>query len=82
VEPEVQTGVLRRVAIEGFVLTRTMNLVSRAQQYFSPMGEKFREFARSYGGEHLAPVPAPAGPAGRKRARAGRGRRPAKRRTA
>ncbi len=36
VESECQAGVLRRVPIEGWRLTRTMNLVYRAQKYFSP----------------------------------------------
>jgi len=75
VEPEVLAGVLRRIPIEGFGVTRTMNLVCRAQQYFSPMGVKFREFARSYGAEHLGPLPAATSAAGRRRARKG-GRTP------
>jgi DNA-binding transcriptional LysR family regulator len=82
VEPEVQAGVLRRIAIEGFELTRTMNLVSRAQQYFSPMGVKFREFARSYGSDHLLPRPATASGAGGRRARTGGRARPRDRRMA
>lgn len=53
VESECATGVLRRVPIEGWKLTRTMNLVYRGQKYFSPVGERFREFAKSYGGQHL-----------------------------
>jgi DNA-binding transcriptional LysR family regulator len=58
VESECRTGVLKPVAIEGFRLTRTMNLVSRAQKYFSPVAGRFREFARSYGAEHLDSLPA------------------------
>jgi DNA-binding transcriptional LysR family regulator len=54
VEAECRTGVLRRVPIGGWRLTRPMNLVYRAQKYFSPVGARFREFARSYGAEHLA----------------------------
>ncbi len=58
VENECQTGVLRRVPIEGWRLTRTMNLIYRAQKYFSPVGERFREFAKSYGKAHLEPLAA------------------------
>jgi DNA-binding transcriptional LysR family regulator len=58
VESELVTGVLRRVPIEGFALTRTMSLVSRAQKYFSPVTVRFREFARSFGAQHLDPFPA------------------------
>ncbi len=54
VESECQQGVLRRVPIEGWRITRTMNLVHRNQKYFSPVGEHFREFAKSYGERQLA----------------------------
>ena len=57
VENECLAGVLKRVPIEGFRLTRTVNLVARAQKYFSPVAMRFREFARSYGAEHLDPLP-------------------------
>ncbi len=53
VESECLAGVLRLIALDGWRLTRTMNLVYRAQKYFSPVGERFREFAKSYGAEHL-----------------------------
>jgi len=53
VESEVQTGVLRRIPIEGWQLRRSMNLVHRAQKYFSPVGLRFREFALAYGAQHL-----------------------------
>jgi len=53
VESEVQTGVLRRIPIEGWGLRRGMNLVYRAQKYFSPVGARFREFALAYGARHL-----------------------------
>jgi DNA-binding transcriptional LysR family regulator len=53
VEMECQTGLLRAVPLTGFRLSRTMNLVYRSQKYFSPVGERFREFAKSYGAEHL-----------------------------
>jgi len=58
VENECLAGVLQRIPIEGFGITRTMDLVSRAQKYFSPVAVRFREFARSYGSEHLDPLPA------------------------
>jgi DNA-binding transcriptional LysR family regulator len=58
VEAECATGVLRRVPIEGWTVVRTMNLVYRSQKYFSPVGERFREFARAFGAEHLLPLPA------------------------
>jgi DNA-binding transcriptional LysR family regulator len=58
VENECQAGVLQRIPIEGFGITRTMDLVSRAQKYFSPVALSFREFAKSYGAEHLDPLPA------------------------
>ena len=74
VENECLAGVLKRVPIEAFGITRTMNLVSRAQKYFSPVAVRFREFARSYGAQHLDPVPAApddhARTRGRRRARA------------
>ncbi len=53
VEAECSTGVLQRVPIQGWRLTRSMNLVYRSQKYFSPVGERFREFARSYGAGQL-----------------------------
>jgi DNA-binding transcriptional LysR family regulator len=57
VENECMAGVLQRIPIEGFGITRTMDLVSRAQKYFSPVAVSFREFARSYGAERLDPLP-------------------------
>jgi DNA-binding transcriptional LysR family regulator len=53
VEAELRTSVLRRIPIEGWRLTRPMNLVYRAQKYFSPVGARFREFAKSYGAQQL-----------------------------
>lgn len=53
IEAECQAGVLQRIPIEGWRLTRPMTLVYRSQKYFSPVGERFREFARSYGAQHL-----------------------------
>lgn len=56
VENECLAGVLKRVPLEGFRLSRPMALVSRAQKYFSPVALQFREFARAYGLEHLDPI--------------------------
>ena len=53
VETERLAGTLRLVPLDGWRLTRTMSLVYRSQKYFSPVGERFREFAKSYGAEHL-----------------------------
>jgi DNA-binding transcriptional LysR family regulator len=63
IEAECATGVLRRIAVEGWRLTRTMNLVYRTQKYFAPVGERFREFARSYAARHPERLEA-AAPAG------------------
>ena len=60
VENECLTGVLRRVPVEDFRLTRTMNIVYRAQKYFSPVGSRFLEFAKSFGAQHLRPLAAEA----------------------
>jgi DNA-binding transcriptional LysR family regulator len=49
VETECLAAVLQRVPLEGFRLTRPMNLVYRSQKYFSPVGARFRDFAKSYG---------------------------------
>jgi len=68
VESEVGAGVLRRVPIEGWQLRRSMNLVYRAQKYFSPVGARFRQFALSYGAQHLDPVATPADRRARPRA--------------
>lgn len=64
VEPEFTTGVLQRVPVEGFRLTRPMVLVYRRQKYFSPVGQRFRDFARSYGAQHLERRSEPAGGGG------------------
>lgn len=53
VESECLTGVLRHVPIEGWGLARPMNLVYRNQKYFSPVGDRFRAFVKSYGAQHL-----------------------------
>jgi DNA-binding transcriptional LysR family regulator len=62
VESECQTGVLRRLPIDGWRLSRTMNLVYRTQKYFSRVGERFREFAKAYGEQHLDRLPGRASP--------------------
>lgn len=61
VESECRTGVLRRLTIEDFRITRTMNLVYRAQKYFSPVGSRFLEVARAFGASLSG---RPGGPAG------------------
>jgi DNA-binding transcriptional LysR family regulator len=61
VDNECLAGVLKRIPIEGFRLTRTMNLVARAQKYFSPVALRFREFAKGYGRAHLDPLAADPG---------------------
>lgn len=61
VESECLSGVLQRVPIEDLTLTRPMSLVYRSQKYFSPVGERFREFARAYGMQHLDPLRTPHG---------------------
>jgi len=58
VESELRVGVLRGIPIEGWQLRRSMNIVYRAQKYFSPVGLRFREFARSYSAQHLDPLDA------------------------
>ncbi|HET8578250.1 MAG TPA: LysR family transcriptional regulator [Methylomirabilota bacterium] len=52
VEAECETGMLRRIPIEGWRLTRTVNLAYRAQKYFSPVGEHFRRFVLAWGAAH------------------------------
>lgn len=53
IEAECLAGVLRAIPLAGWQLTRPMCLVYRSQKYFSPIGERFREFAKAYGAEHL-----------------------------
>jgi len=57
VEAECLAETLRVVPVEGWRLTRAMCLVYRTQKYFSPVGERFREFAKTYGAQHLAGPP-------------------------
>lgn len=56
VEAELATGVLRALGIAGFSLTRPVSMVYRTQKYFSPVGERFRDFAKAYGAKHLEPA--------------------------
>jgi DNA-binding transcriptional LysR family regulator len=49
VEREAATGDLRLVAVDGFQITRHMELIYRRQKYFSPVAERFRAFAHDYG---------------------------------
>lgn len=49
VEREAALGDLRLVAIDGFQITRHMELIYRRQKYFSPVAERFRAFAHDYG---------------------------------
>ena len=53
VEAEIATGVLRSLPIAGFSLTRPVSMVYRSQKYFSPVGERFRDFAKSFGAQRL-----------------------------
>ncbi len=53
VECECSLGDLKIIAIERFELTRHMELIYRKQKYFSPVAQRFREFAHSYAQEHL-----------------------------
>jgi len=49
VEREAAVGDLRLVAVDGFQITRHMELIYRRQKYFSPVAERFRAFAHEYG---------------------------------
>lgn len=49
VEREAALGDLVVVAIDGFQITRNMELIYRHQKYFSPVAERFRRFAHEYG---------------------------------
>jgi DNA-binding transcriptional LysR family regulator len=49
VEREVALGDLTLIEIDGFQITRHMELIYRHQKYFSPVAQRFREFAREYG---------------------------------
>ena len=49
VEREVALGDLKVIAIDGFRINRQMELIYRNQKYFSPVAERFRQFAHEYG---------------------------------
>jgi len=53
VENECTLGKLKIIAIERFDLTRHMELIYRKQKYFSPVAQRFREFAHAYAQQHL-----------------------------
>lgn len=53
VEAELATGVLRCLPIADFALSRPVSMVYRSQKYFSPVGERFRNFAKAFGAERL-----------------------------
>ena len=55
VEREVALGDLTLIQIEGFEMTRHMELIYRNQKYFSPVAERFRAFVHEYG-RHVAPI--------------------------
>jgi len=55
VERECSSGDLKIVSIERFELTRHMELIYRKQKYFSPIAQRFREFANKYAQQHLSP---------------------------
>jgi len=53
VENECTLGKLKIIVIERFDLTRHMELIYRKQKYFSPVAQRFREFAYAYAQQHL-----------------------------
>ncbi len=55
VERECSSGDLKVVPVERFELTRHMELIYRKQKYFSPVAQRFREFANKYAQQHLSP---------------------------
>ena len=59
VEREVALGDLTLVRIDGFEITRHMELIYRSQKYFSPIAQRFREFIHRYA-EGIKPVGAQA----------------------
>ena len=63
VEEERPTRALQVVSLSGLALTRQMELVYRKQKYFSPMGQRFREFVHTYTQQHLPQAGASDGPA-------------------
>ena len=53
VERECSVGDLKIIPIGRFEPTRHMELIYRKQKYFSPVAQRFREFAHSYAQKHL-----------------------------
>jgi len=53
VERECSLGDLKIIPIGRFEPTRHMELIYRKQKYFSPVAQRFREFAHSYAQKHL-----------------------------
>jgi DNA-binding transcriptional LysR family regulator len=51
VEREVSLGVLRTIPVERIELYRQMELIYRRRKYFSPVAQRFREFAQTYARE-------------------------------
>ena len=60
VDREVALGDLAIVSIDGFQITRDMELIYRHQKYFSPVAERFRQFAHEYGAA-ITPIAAATG---------------------
>ncbi len=56
VERECALGDLKIVRIDRAKITRYMELIYRKQKYFSPVAQRFREFAHSYAEKHLRPI--------------------------
>ena len=55
VQSECALGNLKIVAIDRFELTRHMELIYRKNKYFSPVAQRFREFAHTYAEKNLSP---------------------------
>ena len=55
VEREVAVGDLKVIRIDNFRITRHMELIYRNQKYFSPVAERFRQFAHVFG-EGVRPI--------------------------
>jgi DNA-binding transcriptional LysR family regulator len=56
VERECSLGDLKIITVDRLDLSRHMELIYRRQKYFSPVAERFRQFARSYGLQQLDQV--------------------------
>ena len=55
VERECDVKELKIIRVHGLRLDRDMELIYRKQKYFSPVGQRFREFIHSYALRHLKP---------------------------